>query len=55
MICGPRWSEELHELIHGSRLVVLDNSGHLGHVEESELFRDAVVDFVSENAWTDAA
>ncbi|MFF0478505.1 alpha/beta fold hydrolase [Streptomyces sp. NPDC004284] len=46
VICGPRWSQELHELIHGSRLVVLENSGHLGHIEEPELFRDAVLDFV---------
>jgi proline iminopeptidase len=50
VICGPRWSEELHELIHGSRLVVLENSGHLGHIEEPELFRDAVVGFVSETS-----
>ncbi|MFJ7497298.1 alpha/beta fold hydrolase [Streptomyces sp. NPDC097727] len=52
VICGPRWSQELHELIHGSRLVVLENSGHLGHVEEPELFRDAVLDFVAATSST---
>lgn len=48
VICGPRWSQELHELIDGSRLVVLENSGHMGHIEEPELFSDAVRDFVRE-------
>ncbi|WP_253209331.1 alpha/beta fold hydrolase [Streptomyces niphimycinicus] len=46
VICGPRWSQELHELIPDSRLVILENSGHLGHVEEPALFSDAVRDFV---------
>ncbi|GAA2154843.1 alpha/beta hydrolase [Kitasatospora kazusensis] len=46
VICGPRWSEELHALIPDSRLVVLEDSGHLGHIEEPELFNAAVTDFV---------
>ncbi|MFE3192382.1 alpha/beta fold hydrolase [Nocardia sp. NPDC059240] len=46
IICGPRWGRELNDLIPGSRLVVLENSGHLGHLEESELFTDAVRNFV---------
>ncbi|MEV6770326.1 alpha/beta hydrolase [Nocardia sp. NPDC051030] len=46
VICGPRWARELHDLMPGSRLVVLENSGHLGHLEEPERFTDAVRNFV---------
>ncbi|MFJ4438010.1 alpha/beta fold hydrolase [Streptomyces sp. NPDC088923] len=46
VICGPRWSQEMDELIPDSRLVVLEHSGHLGHVEEPETFAAAVRDFV---------
>lgn len=46
VICGLRWGLELHELIPDSRLLVLENSGHLGHIEEPDLFADAVRDFV---------
>ncbi|GHH82894.1 alpha/beta hydrolase [Streptomyces sulfonofaciens] len=42
VICGPRWAEELHALIPRSRLVVLEDSGHLGHVEEPGAFAGAV-------------
>ncbi len=42
VICGPRWAQELHTLIPRSQLVVLENSGHLGHVEEPEAFAGAV-------------
>ncbi|MGY0021474.1 alpha/beta fold hydrolase [Streptomyces sp. YJ-C3] len=48
VICGVRWSEELHDLIPDARLVILERSGHLGHVEEPELFDRAVFGFVSE-------
>jgi pimeloyl-ACP methyl ester carboxylesterase len=41
-----RWAEELHELIPGSELVILENSGHFGHLEEPEAFAKAVVAFV---------
>ncbi|MGX1807578.1 alpha/beta fold hydrolase [Nocardia sp. NPDC055321] len=46
VICGPRWARELHDLIPGSQLVILENSGHMGHLEESERFADAVRNFV---------
>ncbi|MVU75930.1 alpha/beta fold hydrolase [Nocardia sp. ET3-3] len=46
VICGPRWARELHALIPGSRLTTLENSGHLGHLEEPGRFTDAVRDFV---------
>ncbi|MDX3098516.1 alpha/beta hydrolase [Streptomyces sp. ME01-24h] len=47
VICGLRWGTELHELIPGSQLLVLENSGHFGHIEEPERFAQAVVGFVS--------
>ena len=46
VICGVRWAEELHELIPGSELVILENSGHFGHLEEPEAFAKAVRAFV---------
>ena len=47
VICGVRWAEELHKLIPGSQLRVLENSGHLGHLEEPEAFSEAVTAFVT--------
>ncbi|MBP2703091.1 alpha/beta hydrolase [Microbispora sp. RL4-1S] len=47
VICGPRWAEELHRGIPGSRLVVLERSGHFGHIEEPAAFADAVAGFVT--------
>ncbi|MFF9340353.1 alpha/beta fold hydrolase [Streptomyces sp. NPDC014773] len=50
VICGVRWGTELSELIPDARLLVLENSGHFGHVEEPEPFADAVSRFVRETA-----
>ncbi|PXX71357.1 pimeloyl-ACP methyl ester carboxylesterase [Nocardia tenerifensis] len=47
VICGPRWAAELHALIPASHLVVLEHSGHLGHLEEPEPFAEATAKFVS--------
>jgi pimeloyl-ACP methyl ester carboxylesterase len=49
-MCGPRWAHELHELIPGSRLVELADSGHFGHIEQAGEFASVVVDFVRANA-----
>ncbi|RYJ32019.1 putative hydrolase [Streptomyces sp. L-9-10] len=46
VICGVRWAEELHRLIPGSELLILENSGHFGHIEEPETFSRAVTRFV---------
>jgi pimeloyl-ACP methyl ester carboxylesterase len=46
VICGPRWAQELHTLIPQSQLVMLEDSGHLGHLEEPEAFAGAVRYFV---------
>ena len=45
-VCPPRWSGEMHSAIAGSRLIELHDSGHFGHLEQPQDFRDAVVEFV---------
>ncbi|GAB2508275.1 alpha/beta hydrolase [Nocardia heshunensis] len=45
IICGPRWADELHTLIPNSPLLILENSGHLGHLEEPDQFATAVRTF----------
>jgi proline iminopeptidase len=45
-ICGLRWARDLREGIPGSTLLVLEDSGHLGHLEEPDTFARAVADFV---------
>jgi len=47
VICGARWARELSALIPNSRLVVLEGSGHLAHVEEPSQFAQAVTTFIS--------
>ncbi|WP_179855531.1 alpha/beta fold hydrolase [Paractinoplanes atraurantiacus] len=47
IICGERWAREIHELIPGSRLLILEHSGHLGNVEEPERFQDSVLRFIA--------
>ena len=42
----PEKAEEMRDGIAGSTLVVLENSGHFGSLEEPELFVQAVVEFV---------
>lgn len=37
-ICGPTWGRRLHAAIPNSRLVLLHDSGHLGHLEEPATF-----------------
>ncbi len=42
----PRMSQEMHERIAGSQLVILPNSGHMTFVDQTEQFLRAVRDFV---------
>ncbi|MEU5869447.1 alpha/beta hydrolase [Nonomuraea sp. NPDC047529] len=49
-ICGPRWGRMLHEGIPGSRLLLLEASGHLGHLEEPDIFARTVTEFVLRTA-----
>ncbi|WP_326570138.1 alpha/beta hydrolase [Actinacidiphila glaucinigra] len=46
-ICGVRWAQELHESIPDSELLILESSGHFGHLEETERFTQAVAGFVA--------
>ncbi|MEW9528208.1 alpha/beta fold hydrolase [Microbispora sp. NPDC049125] len=48
VICGVRWARELNKLIPGSELVVLEDSGHFGHIEEPESFARAIAGFTSQ-------
>ncbi|WP_446040380.1 alpha/beta fold hydrolase [Streptomyces sp. SID1121] len=50
VICGVRWAEELHRLIPGSDLLILEDSGHFGHLEEPAAFARAVTRFVTGTA-----
>jgi proline iminopeptidase len=43
----PRMSQEMHEKIAGSQLVILPNSGHMTFVDQPERFLRAVRDFVA--------
>ncbi|WP_433533981.1 alpha/beta fold hydrolase [Micromonospora sp. CA-249363] len=45
-ICGPRYASELHAGLKDSRLVVLEQSGHFGHIEQPEEFTEAVVELL---------
>ena len=50
IICGMRWGEELHRLIPNARLLVLEGSGHFGHLEEPERFAREVAAFIDSPA-----
>ncbi len=45
-VTGVRFAEELHAALAGSQLVVLERSGHLGHLEEPAAFAAALRRFV---------
>jgi proline iminopeptidase len=49
-ICGPTWADMLRQGIAGSELVVLADSGHLGHIEQPDLFGSVVTEFVLKSA-----
>jgi proline iminopeptidase len=46
-ICPPEFSEEIHHLIPGSQLRVLENSSHSLRVDAPEAMRAAIRDFVA--------
>jgi len=43
-------SEKMNQAIAGSRLVVLENAGHVSNLERTEEFNEAVLDFLSESS-----
>lgn len=47
VICGVRWAEELRKLIPGAELLILEDSGHFGHMEQPGEFAAAVAAFVT--------
>jgi len=47
VICGVCGAEQLHSLLPKSRLEILENSGHFGHLEEPDEFADVVCYFVA--------
>jgi pimeloyl-ACP methyl ester carboxylesterase len=42
-------SEKMHREIAGSRLVVLENAGHVSNLERTEQFNEALTDFLRES------
>ncbi len=42
-------SEKMHQLIGGSRLVVLENAGHVSNLERTDEFNAALHDFLAES------
>ena len=47
VICGPRWGDELHKAIPGSQLLILEDSGHFGHLEQPAEFAAGVAEFAA--------
>jgi 3-oxoadipate enol-lactonase len=43
-------SEKMNQAITGSRLVVLENAGHVSNLERTENFNEALLDFLSESS-----
>src|SRR5215211_2120312 len=48
-ITPPADSEKMHRAIADSRLVVLENAGHVSNLERTEQFNDALLEFVNES------
>ena len=42
-------SEKMHRAITGSRLVVIENAGHVSNLERTEQFNDGLVSFLNES------
>jgi proline iminopeptidase len=47
-VFAPACSQELADGMHGSRLVIFENSGHYPFVEERELFLKTLAQFYAE-------
>lgn len=45
-ICGPHWARMIHQGIPEAQLTVLDETGHLAHLERPEEFRTVVTGFL---------
>jgi pimeloyl-ACP methyl ester carboxylesterase len=40
--------EELHHILKGSRLEILDMAGHCAHDDRSDIFNELVLDFLAQ-------
>ncbi len=47
--CDPSLSQEMHEKIAGSEIVILPKSGHMTFVDQQGLFNTSVIDFLHPN------
>jgi proline iminopeptidase len=47
--CDPSLSQEIHEKIAGSQIVILPKSGHMTFVDQQSLFNTSVIDFLHPN------
>jgi proline iminopeptidase len=47
--CDPSLSQEMHEKIAGSQIVILPKSGHMTFVDQQGLFNASVIDFLHPN------
>ena len=45
-VTSTRWADVLHAGIPGSRLVLLEHSGHMGHIEEPAAFTQGIRSFL---------
>jgi len=43
-------SEKMNQAIAGSRLVVIENAGHVSNLERTEKFNEALLDFLSDSS-----
>ena len=41
-------ADEMHHLISGSNLEILDNAGHLSNFDRADAFNELVIDFLSD-------
>ncbi len=46
--CAPSLSEEMHQLIAGSKLVIFPESGHMNFVDQPALFNKTIGDFLAQ-------
>jgi len=45
-VTSEKFGRMIHDKIRGSRLLLLEHSGHMGHIEEPETFSDGIHSFV---------
>ena len=48
-ICAPALAKLLHTAIPGSKLITMERSGHMPHLEEPAAFADAVASFLNDS------